>query len=69
MALRSGAAPGYIEYVEEQSATPGIGFLLRLAEALETTVQKLAGGAVDFPAGLAGAARQARMVELDIAES
>ncbi len=52
VALRAGAAPGYIEYVEEQSATPGIGFLLRLADALETTVQELTGGTVDLPGGL-----------------
>ncbi|MEU3265455.1 helix-turn-helix domain-containing protein [Streptomyces bacillaris] len=68
VALRTGAAPGYIQYVEEQSATPGIGFLLRLADALETTVQELTGGTVDLPGGLGRAAREARMVELDEAE-
>lgn len=57
VALRAGAAPGYIQYVEEQSATPGIGFLLRLADALETTVQELTGGTVDLPGGLGRAAR------------
>ncbi|AGK75410.1 helix-turn-helix domain-containing protein [Streptomyces microflavus] len=64
VALRAGAAPGYIEYVEEQSATPGISFLLRLADALETTVHELTGGTVDLPGGLGRAAREARMVEL-----
>ncbi|WP_433395190.1 helix-turn-helix domain-containing protein [Streptomyces sp. CA-146814] len=68
VALRAGAAPGYIQYVEEQSATPGIGFLLRLADALETTVPELTGGTVDLPGGLGRAARQARMVELDDTE-
>ncbi|MYX12026.1 helix-turn-helix domain-containing protein [Streptomyces sp. SID8374] len=68
VALRAGAAPGYIQYVEEQSATPGIGFLLRLADALETTVQELTGGTVDLPGGLGRAAREARMVELDETE-
>ncbi|QXQ95364.1 pyridoxamine 5'-phosphate oxidase family protein [Streptomyces sp. WY228] len=65
VALRAGAAPGYIEYVEEQPATPGIGFLLRLADALETTVQELWGGTADLPPGIGRGARRARMVELD----
>lgn len=65
VALRAGAAPGYIEYVEEQRATPGVGFLLRLADALETTVQELSGGADDLPPAVGRGARRARMVELD----
>lgn len=65
VALRAGAAPGYIEYVEEQPATPGIGFLLRLADALETTVQELSGSTGDLPPGFGRGARRARMVELD----
>ncbi|MBK6040947.1 pyridoxamine 5'-phosphate oxidase family protein [Streptomyces sp. MBT55] len=65
VALRAGAAPGYIEYVEEQSATPGVGFLLRLADALETTVLELTGGAVELPRGAGRGARRARMAELD----
>ncbi|MEU9205154.1 pyridoxamine 5'-phosphate oxidase family protein [Streptomyces sp. NPDC048332] len=70
VALRAAAAPGYIEYVEQHSsAAPGIGFLLRLANALETTVEELTGAAGDLPAGLARAAGRARMVELDVSES
>ncbi|MEU9947487.1 pyridoxamine 5'-phosphate oxidase family protein [Streptomyces sp. NPDC047939] len=70
VALRAAAAPGYIEYVEEHSsATPGIGFLLRLANALETTVEELTGATGELPTGLAKAAEQARMVELDEADS
>ncbi|MFD8620114.1 helix-turn-helix domain-containing protein [Streptomyces sp. NPDC059513] len=65
VALRAGAAPGYIEYVEEQPATPGVGFLLRLADALETTVQELSGGAGDLPPAVGRGARRARMVKLD----
>ncbi|MFD6654038.1 helix-turn-helix domain-containing protein [Streptomyces parvus] len=65
VALRAGAAPGYIEYVEEQPATPGVGFLLRLADALETTVQELSGGVGDLPPAVGRGARRARMVELD----
>ncbi|WP_318198247.1 hypothetical protein [Streptomyces sp. MCL20-2] len=52
LALRAGATPGCIEYVEEQPATPGIGFLLRPADALETTVQELSGSAGDLPPAL-----------------
>ncbi len=67
--MRAAAAPGYIEYVEEHSsAAPGIGFLLRLANALETTVEELSGATGDLPAGLARAAQQAQMVELDESE-
>ncbi|WP_406457604.1 pyridoxamine 5'-phosphate oxidase family protein [Streptomyces sp. NBC_00876] len=70
VALRAAAAPGYIEYVEEHSsAAPGTGFLLRLADALETTVEELTGATGDLPAGLAKAAQQAQMVELDEADS
>ncbi|UIZ11103.1 helix-turn-helix domain-containing protein [Streptomyces sp. R527F] len=65
VALRAGAAPGYIEYVEEQPATPGIGFLLRLADALRTTVQELSGSTGDLPPGFGRGARRARMLELD----
>ncbi|MFD3820652.1 helix-turn-helix domain-containing protein [Streptomyces rubiginosohelvolus] len=65
VALRAGAAPGYIEYVEEQPATPGIGFLLRLADALETTVEELSGSTGNLPPGIGRGARRARMVELD----
>ncbi|MFE9816979.1 pyridoxamine 5'-phosphate oxidase family protein [Streptomyces sp. NBC_00236] len=70
VALRAAAAPGYIEYVEEHSsAAPGIGFLLRLANALETSVEELTGATEELPAGLARAAPQAQMVELDESES
>lgn len=65
VALQAGAAPGYIEYVEEEAATPGIGFLLRLADALETTVQDLCGATADLPTGTGRGARRAQMVELE----
>lgn len=35
---RLGAAPAYIGYIEDRATTPGIGILLRLADALETRV-------------------------------
>lgn len=49
VAERAGSAPSYLQYVEERQATPGIGFLLRLAQALETTVDELTGGTTELP--------------------
>ncbi|WP_052411486.1 helix-turn-helix domain-containing protein [Streptomyces sp. NRRL S-118] len=68
VALRSGSAPGYIQYLEEQPATPGIGFLLRLADALETSVIELEGGTVDLPPGAGAPAGRPHMVELGLDE-
>ncbi|MFG3496532.1 helix-turn-helix domain-containing protein [Streptomyces sp. NPDC047928] len=64
VALRAGSAPGYIQYLEEQTATPGMGFLLRLADALETTVVALTGGGDDLPPGVGHAAMHPELVEL-----
>ncbi|GAA2511850.1 helix-turn-helix domain-containing protein [Streptomyces gobitricini] len=68
VAVRSGSAPGYIQYLEEQPATPGIGFLLRLADALETTITELAGGTADLPPGTGHAPLRPRLVDLDLEE-
>ncbi|MFJ3160973.1 helix-turn-helix domain-containing protein [Streptomyces kanasensis] len=68
VALRSGSAPGYIQYLEEQAATPGMGFLLRLADALETTAVALAGGTTDLPPGIGHAALHPELVELTPAQ-
>ncbi|MFI1398679.1 helix-turn-helix domain-containing protein [Streptomyces sp. NPDC020681] len=65
LATRSGAAPGYIEYIEQRSAMPGIGIMLRLADALETTVPDLTGGTVDQPPGRSSGLRTAQLLELD----
>lgn len=51
LALRTGSAPGYIEYVETRPGPHGASFMLRLANALETTVNELTGGTVDLPPG------------------
>ncbi|MEU5714678.1 pyridoxamine 5'-phosphate oxidase family protein [Streptomyces sp. NPDC020403] len=64
LALRTGSAPGYIEYVETQPGTHGTGFMLRLANALETTVDELSGGTVDLPPGVGRAAYHPELVEL-----
>lgn len=64
VALRAGSAPGYIEYLEEKTATPGMGFLLRLADALETTVTALTGGGAELPPGIGIAGDRPELVEL-----
>lgn len=64
VALRTGSAPGYVQYLEEQPAVPGMGFLLRLADALETTVGALLGGADGLPHGPGHAAYRPELVEL-----
>ncbi|WP_431783391.1 helix-turn-helix domain-containing protein [Streptomyces chumphonensis] len=69
VALRAGTAPGYLEYLEERpSAAPGSGALLRIANALETTVAALHGGVTDLPPGTGRAAARAELRELDPAE-
>ncbi|GHJ42313.1 pyridoxamine 5'-phosphate oxidase family protein [Streptomyces sp. TS71-3] len=65
VAARSGSAPGYIQYMEEHTSTPSMGFLLRLADALQTTVDELTGGTTDLPPGLGRAARHARLATMD----
>lgn len=64
VARRAGSAPEYIQYVEQRSALPGPGFLLRLADALETTVEELTGGLADVPPGRGQAARHPQFTEL-----
>lgn len=65
-AARAGTAPEYLQYVEEQPvAAPELGFLLRLAEALETSVSQLRGGDADLPPGTGQAAGHSELVELE----
>ncbi|MFF3608902.1 helix-turn-helix domain-containing protein [Streptomyces sp. NPDC002463] len=68
VAARAGSTPGYIAYVEERLPTPGIEFLVRLANALETTVQDLTGNTADLTPGGARAGYGARMEEIGEAE-
>lgn len=54
-AERAGVDPGYLEYVEEQpGASPGAEFLLRMADALDTTLSHLRGGDTGLPPAPAG---------------
>ncbi|MFD9868042.1 helix-turn-helix domain-containing protein [Streptomyces niveus] len=68
VALRAGSAPGYIQYLEEWAAAPGTGFLLRLADALETTVTELVGGTADFPPGPGAAGNDPELTALNAEE-
>ncbi|MDX2644753.1 pyridoxamine 5'-phosphate oxidase family protein [Streptomyces sp. PA03-1a] len=62
---RTGIAPGYLRYVEEDStAAPGIATLRGLAMALDTSVSALSGGEADLPPGRGQAAGRAELVEL-----
>jgi nitroimidazol reductase NimA-like FMN-containing flavoprotein (pyridoxamine 5'-phosphate oxidase superfamily) len=64
-AVRAGMAPGYLEYLEEHPSAPSGPGLLRLAAALETTVEWLRGGGTDRPPGRARATAHPRYLELD----
>ncbi|MFF3615301.1 DUF1918 domain-containing protein [Streptomyces sp. NPDC002580] len=48
---RAHMSPGYLAYVEERPADPSLATLLRLADALGTTVPALRGGGTDLPPG------------------
>ncbi|MGW1761119.1 helix-turn-helix domain-containing protein [Streptomyces mirabilis] len=68
-ASRAGTAPGYVQYLEEQStAMPGTAVLIRLADALGTSVAALRGGDVDLPPGVGRAALHPELVELSAEE-
>ncbi|MCX4966118.1 pyridoxamine 5'-phosphate oxidase family protein [Streptomyces sp. NBC_00654] len=69
VADRSGAVENYIEYLEEQGGSPGIGVTLRLAEALDTTVDELTGRTADEPPGRGSAPTGAALRVLDEDES
>ncbi|KUM84341.1 helix-turn-helix domain-containing protein [Streptomyces pseudovenezuelae] len=62
---RTGMDTGYLRCLEETpAAAPGVGTLLRLADALDTGVTVLTGGEVDLPPGPGRASRTAESVEL-----
>ncbi|WP_406864699.1 pyridoxamine 5'-phosphate oxidase family protein [Streptomyces sp. HUAS MG47] len=68
VAARAGSTPGYIGLLEERLPSPGIEFLVRLANALETTVEDLTGYGADLAPGRARAGYHARLDEIDEAE-
>ncbi|WP_438297027.1 pyridoxamine 5'-phosphate oxidase family protein [Streptomyces sp. HUAS TT7] len=50
-ARRARMAPGYLAYLEERQADPNLATLIRLADALGTSVAALRGGGIDLPPG------------------
>lgn len=65
VAERAGVMPSYLAYVEESAfAAPGATFLLRIADALRTTVRQLRGGDSGLPPGLGEAAADPELSEL-----
>ncbi|MFI9004259.1 helix-turn-helix domain-containing protein [Streptomyces sp. NPDC053541] len=65
VAARVGSTRGYIDLIEEQLPSPSIEFLVRLANALETTTQDLTGYTAEFAPGRGQAAYHARMNAID----
>ncbi|MFD9434293.1 DUF1918 domain-containing protein [Streptomyces sp. NPDC060002] len=51
-ARRARMSPGYLEYLEERPGDPSVATLIKLADALGTTVTALRGGGTDLPPGL-----------------
>ncbi|MGY5036442.1 pyridoxamine 5'-phosphate oxidase family protein [Streptomyces sp. 900116325] len=68
VADRSGSAATYIQYLEEQPAMPSMSFMLRPANALDTTVSELTGSSMDLPPGTSHAGRHSRLIELSADE-
>lgn len=68
-AARAGVATGYLRYLEEHpGAVPRTGVLIRLAQALETTVTELTDGAVDVPSGSGRTVCEHRFAQLSACE-
>ncbi|MET8455623.1 pyridoxamine 5'-phosphate oxidase family protein [Streptomyces parvulus] len=65
VARRAGMAPQYVAYLETHTADPGLGSLMRLADALGTTYAELQGGGTDRPPGQGVALATPRLSDLD----
>ncbi|MFD5041888.1 helix-turn-helix domain-containing protein [Streptomyces sp. NPDC058377] len=69
VAARCRSAAGYISYLEQQPVTsPSAGFLICLANALETTVAELTGGSAALPPGRGRVAPHPQSTELSAGE-
>lgn len=69
VADRAGMAPGYLRYLEESvAAAPGVSSLVRLADALDTSVSALTGGDAGLPPGRGRATEDAEFVALGTEE-
>ncbi|WP_190199898.1 DUF1918 domain-containing protein [Streptomyces djakartensis] len=67
-ARRARMSPEYLAYVEERPADPSVATLIRLADALGTTVGSLRGGGGDLPPGQGHALLHPRLRDLTPAE-
>lgn len=67
-ARRARMAPGYLAYLEERPADPSTATLIRLADALGTTVTALRGGGTDLPPGQGKALLRPRLRDIGPAE-
>ncbi|MBW5480542.1 helix-turn-helix domain-containing protein [Streptomyces bambusae] len=65
---RCGADGHYISYLEEHAASPSMGTLVRVADALGITLDDLTGASADRPPGQSDARRDMALVALDEAE-
>ncbi|WP_336206767.1 helix-turn-helix domain-containing protein [Nonomuraea sp. LPB2021202275-12-8] len=65
VAERAAVSPGYVEYLEENTGSPSTDAVARLADALQTTVDDLLGGAFDRPPGRGAAAAAPALEKLD----
>lgn len=63
-ARRARMSPGYLKYLEERPADPSAATLVRLADALGTTVTTLRGGGTDLPPGQGQALLRPRLRDL-----
>ncbi|MFF8594584.1 pyridoxamine 5'-phosphate oxidase family protein [Streptomyces sp. NPDC015220] len=63
-AARARMSPGYLAYLEERPADPTLATLVRLADALGTTVGALRGGGTELPPGQGQALLRPRLRDL-----
>ncbi|MGQ5637848.1 MULTISPECIES: pyridoxamine 5'-phosphate oxidase family protein [unclassified Streptomyces] len=61
---RARMSPYYLAYLEEQPADPNLATLIRLADALGTSVAALRGGGIDLPPGQGHALLHPRLRDL-----
>lgn len=64
-ARRARMSPDYLAYLEERPADPTVATLIRLADALGTTVAALRGGGIDLPPGQGHALLHPQLRDLD----
>ncbi|MGW0771120.1 pyridoxamine 5'-phosphate oxidase family protein [Streptomyces sp. NPDC002676] len=64
-ARRARISPDYLAYLEERPAEPTLATLIRLADALGTTVTALRGGGMDLPPGQGHALLHPQLRDLD----